>query len=85
MEIKNQNTAQCQVPTVKYNGRYYRVQKDRNGFEYIKVSQGGKRVIIALSTLESKDPVFNYVFNYGFRNNPNPELDKLARERIYNK
>ncbi|MGX9985846.1 hypothetical protein [Soonwooa purpurea] len=83
--MKNQNTAHCQVPTVKYNGRYYRVQKDRNGFEYIKVSQYGKRVIIALSTLESKDPVFNYVFNYGFRNNPNPELDKLARERIYNK
>ena len=85
MEIKNQNTAHCQVPTVKYNGRDYRVQKDRNGFEYIKVSQDGKRVIIALSNLESKDPVFNYVFNYGFRNNPNPELDKLARERIYNK
>ncbi|MGL6039324.1 MAG: hypothetical protein ACRC0E_10615 [Soonwooa sp.] len=84
METKNQNTAHCQVQTVKYNGRDYRVQKDRNGFEYIKVSKNGKRVIIALSKLESKDPIINHVFNYGFRNNPNPELDKLARERMYN-
>lgn len=84
METKNQNTAHCQVRTVKYNGRDYRVQKDRNGFEYIKVSKNGKIVIIAISTLESKDPIINHVFNYGFRDFPNQELDNLVLQRIYN-
>lgn len=85
METKNKNTAHCQVQTVKYNGRDYRVQKDQNGFEYIKVSKDGKRVIIAISKLESKDPVFNYVFNYGFRDNPSERLTQLAKERIIGK
>ena len=85
METKNQNTAHCQVQTVKYNGRDYRVQKDQKGFEYIKVSKDGKRVIIAISKLESKDPVFNYIFNYGFRDNPSERLTQLAKERIIGK
>ncbi len=85
MKSNVQNTAHRQVRTVKYNDRDYRVQKDRNGFEYIKVSELGKRKVIALSTLEQDDEVFNYIFNYGFRDNPDPLLDALAKERIYRK
>lgn len=32
-----------------------------------------------------EDEVFRYIFCYGFRDNPNPELDRLAKERIYGK
>ena len=70
--------------TVKYNGRDYRVQKDKNGFRYIKVSESGKRVIIPIKN-KPKDEVFDYIFNYGFRDNPCERLSRLARERIYKK
>lgn len=85
MKSKVQKTEHCQVRTVKYNDRDYRVQKDRNGFEYIKVSEAGKRKIIAISKLETDDEVFNYIFNYGFRDRPCERLSRLARERIYGK
>ena len=70
------------TPTVKYNGRTYRVQSDKNGFRYIKVSENGKRVIIPIKQ-EPKDEVFDYIFNYGFRDNPNERLSQLAKERAY--
>ena len=72
------------TPTVKYNNRDYRVQSDKNGFRYIKVSENGKRVIIPVRD-EPKDEVFDYVFNYGFRDNPCERLSRLAKERIYKK
>ena len=72
------------TPTVKYKGRYYKVQSDKSGFRYIKVSENGKRVIIPIKD-EPKDEVFYYIFNYGFRDNPNERLSQLAKERIYKK
>ena len=72
------------TPTVKYNGRDYRVQSDKNGFRYIKVSENGKRVIIPIKD-KSKDEVFDYIFNYGFRDNPCERLSRLAKERVYGK
>ena len=70
------------TPTVKYNNRDYRVQSDKNGFRYIKVSENGKRVIVPIKD-EPRDEVFDYIFNYGFRDNPSERLSKLAKERIY--
>ena len=32
-----------------------------------------------------EDEVFRYIFCYGFRDNPDPRLDALAKERIYKK
>ena len=72
------------TPIVKYNNRDYRVQSDKNGFRYIKVSENGKRVIIPIKD-EPRDEVFDYVFNFGFRDNPNERLTQLAKDRIYNK
>ena len=68
--------------TVKYNGRDYRVQSDKNGFRYIKVSENGKRVIIPIK-YEPKDEVFDYIFNFGFKNYPCERLSRLAKERAY--
>ena len=82
MNKKILNTSHCQVKTVKYKGRDYRVQSDKNGFRYIKVSENGKRVIVPIKD-EPKDEVFEYIFNYGFRDNPCERLSRLARERIY--
>lgn len=72
----------CQVRTVKYNGLYYKVQKDKKGFEYIKVTQDGKRKIISLKSIiaTEEDEVHNYIFNYGWRDNPNERLSKICRE-----
>lgn len=70
--------------TVKHNGRDYRVQSDKNGFRYIKVSENGKRVIIPIKD-EPKDEVLDYILNYGFRDNPCERLSRLAKERIYKK
>lgn len=84
MKSKVQNTEHCQVRTVKYNDRDYKVQSDKNGFRYIKVSENGKRVIIPIKD-EPKDEVFEYIFNYGFRDNPCERLSRLAKERIYGK
>ena len=68
--------------TVKYNGRDYKVQSDKNSFRYIKVSENGKRVIIPIKN-EPKDEVFDYIFNYGFRDTPCERLSRLAKERVY--
>lgn len=68
--------------TVKYNGRDYKVQSDKNGFRYIKVSENGKRIIIPIKD-EPKDEVLDYIFNFGFRDNPSERLSRLAKERIY--
>lgn len=72
------------TPTVKYNGRDYRVQSDKNSFRYIKVSENGKRVIIPIKN-EPKDEILDYILNYGFRDNPCERLSRLAKERIYKK
>lgn len=72
------------TPTVKYKGREYKVQTDKNGFRYIKVSENGKRVIIPIKD-EPKDDIFDYIFNYGFRDNPNERLSRLAKEIVYGK
>ena len=72
------------TPTVKYNGRDYKVQSDKNGFRYIKVSENGKRVIIPIKD-KPKDEVLDYILNYGFRDRPCERLSRLAKERIYKK
>ena len=71
-------TSHCQVKTVKYNDRDYKVQTDRNGFRFIKVSENGKRVIIPVKKIEPDDIVFDYVFNFGFEKNKNKYLDMCA-------
>lgn len=78
MTSKNTNTSHCQVDTVRYNDRDYRVQTDRNGFRFIKVSENGKRVIIPLKILEPRDIVFDYIFNYGFEKTQNKYLEMSA-------
>ena len=70
------------TPTVKYKGRDYKVQSDKNGFRYIKVSENGKRVIIPIKD-EPKDEVLDYILNYGFRDNPCERLSQLAKNRVY--
>lgn len=75
----------CQVRIVKYNGFDYKIQKDKKGFEYIKVTQDGKRKIISLKSIieTEEDEVHNYIFNYGWRDNPDERLSKLAKEIVY--
>ena len=75
MKLNNINTSHCQVETVKYKDREYRVQTDRNGFRFIKVSENGKRKIIPLKTLEPNDIVFDYVFNGTFQKTKNNHLE----------
>ena len=77
-------TSHCQVEIVKYNDRDYRVQTDRNGFRFIKVSENGKRVIIPVKKIEPDDIVFDYVFNFGFEKNKNKYLDMCALLRTSN-
>ena len=77
-------TSHCQVATVKYNERDYKVQSDKNGFRFIKVSESGKRVIIPLKILEPRDIVFDYIFNYSFEKNKNKYLDMCALLRSSN-
>lgn len=71
-------TSHCQVATVKYNERDYKVQSDKNGFRFIKVLENGKRVIIPLKILEPRDIVFDYIFNYGFEKTQNKYLEMIA-------
>ena len=78
MNEKILNTSHSQVNTVKYNDRYYKVQSDKNGFRFIKVSENGKRVIIPLKILEPRDIVFDYIFNYGFEKTQNKYLEMSA-------
>ena len=75
MKLNNINTSHCQVETVKYKDREYRVQTDRNGSRFIKVSENGKRKIIPLKTLEPNDIVFDYVFNGTFQKTKNNHLE----------
>ena len=78
MNKKILNTSHCQVKTVKYKDRDYKVQADKNGFRFIKVSENGKRVIIPLKILEPRDIVFDYIFNYGFEKTQNKYLEMSA-------
>ena len=78
MNEKILNTSHCQVEIVKYNDRDYKVQSDKNGFRFIKVSENGKRVIIPLKILEPRDIVFDYIFNYGFEKTKNKYLEMSA-------
>ena len=78
MISKNTNTSHCQVKTVKYKDRDYKVQADKNGFKFIKVSENGKRIIIPLKILEPNDIVFDYIFNFGFQKNKNKYLEMCA-------
>ena len=78
MNEKILNTSHSQVNTVKYNDRYYKVQSDKNGFKFIKVSENGKRVIIPIKKLEPRDIVFDYIFNYGFEKTQNKYLEMSA-------
>lgn len=73
-------TCHCQVTSVKYNNRDYKIQRDKNRFSYIKVSVGGKRLIIPVIFTEEKNEIFDYIFNYGWRDNPNPKLDELIKK-----
>ena len=84
MDQSSHITCHCQVATVKYNERDYKVQSDKNGFRFIKVSESGKRIIIPLKILEPNDIVFDYIFNYGFEKNKNKYLDMCALLRSYN-
>ena len=78
MNEKILNTSHSQVEIVKYNDRDYKVQSDKNGFKFIKVSENGKRVIIPLKIIEPLDIVFDYVFNYGFDKTQNKYLEMSA-------
>ena len=78
MKTKSINTSHSQVNAVKYNDRDYKVQSDKNGFRFIKVSENGKRIIIPLKTLEPNDIVFDYIFNYGFEKTQNKYLEMSA-------
>ena len=78
MDTKSNITSHCQVNTVKYKDRDYKVQADKNGFKFIKVSENGKRVIIPLKIIEPLDIVFDYVFNYGFDKTQNKYLEMSA-------
>ena len=82
MNSKNHITAHCQATTVKYNDRDYFIQKDKNGFRYIKVSVDGKRVVIPVKE-EIPDIVFDYVLNGKFKEQKNPILDMCVRLRCY--
>jgi hypothetical protein len=82
MNEKILNTSHCQVKTVKYKDRDYKVQSDKNGFKFIKVSENGKRIIIPLKILETNDIVFDYIFNFGFQKNKNKYLEMCALLRI---
>lgn len=84
MSEKILNTSHSQVNTVKYKDRDYKVQSDKNGFKFIKVSENGKRIIIPLKILEPNDIVFDYIFNYGFEKNKNKYLDMCALLRSSN-
>ena len=84
MDTKSNITSHCQVNTVKYKDRDYKVQSDKNGFRFIKVSESGKRIIIPLKILEPNDIVFDYIFNYGFEKNKNKYLDMCALLRSSN-
>ena len=84
MNEKILNTSHCQVATVKYKDRDYKVQSDKNGFKFIKVSENGKRIIIPLKILETNDIVFDYIFNFGFEKNKNKYLDMCALLRTSN-
>ena len=78
MNEKILNTSHCQVKTVKYKDRDYKVQADKNGFRFIKVSENGKRIIIPLKILEPNDIVFDYIFNFGFEFSQNKYLEMSA-------
>ena len=78
MNEKILNTSHCQVKTVRYKDRNYKVQADKNGFKFIKVSENGKRIIIPLKILETNDIVFDYIFNFGFQKNKNKYLEMCA-------
>ena len=84
MNEKSINTSHCQVKTVRYKDRDYKVQADKNGFKFIKVSENGKRIIIPLKILEPNDIVFDYIFNFGFQKNKNKYLDMCALLRSAN-
>ena len=45
MNEKILNTSHCQVEIVKYNDRDYKVQSDKNGFRFIKVSDFVRKAI----------------------------------------
>ena len=84
MNEKILNTSHSQVNTVKYNERDYKVQSDKNGFRFIKVSESGKRVIIPIKNLEQDDIVFDYVFNGKFQEKNNKYLDMCVLLRNSN-
>ena len=84
MTSKNTNTSHCQVEIVKYNDRDYKVQSDKNGFRFIKVSENGKRVIIPIKKLKQDDIVFDYVFNGKFQEKNNKYLDMCVLLRSSN-
>ena len=77
----NCQVANCQVHNCQvHNGRSYKIQTDKNGFRYIKVSDNGERKIIPVKRLEL-DEVASYVFG-GFQKKYDQRLDNLARERM---
>ena len=84
MKSKSNFTSHCQVETVKYNDRDYRVQSDKNGFKFIKVSENGIRKIISIKSLEPNDIVFDYVFNFTFQKSRNKYLEMCVILRSSN-
>ena len=84
MNEKILNTSHCQVKTVKYKDKDYKVQSDKNGFRFIKVSENGKRVIIPIKKLKQDDIVFDYVFNGKFQEKNNKYLDMCVLLRSSN-
>lgn len=82
MELPKYITAHCQATSVKYGDREYSIQKDKNGFRYIKVSNAGKRIVVPVKN-EVQDIVFDYVLNGKFKEQKNKILDMCVRLRCY--
>jgi hypothetical protein len=70
----NYLTAERDQVTVTYGNKDYRIYEDR-GNRHIIVFEQGKRRKITVKTVE-KDPLFDYIFNYGFKNS-DENLDKV--------
>ena len=83
MNTENQLRKTC---TGVYAGTRQLPIKEQRGRKYVNFQ--GKQVNlkdIPEGFAPEEDEVFRYIFCYGFRDNPDPRLDALAKERIYKK
>lgn len=77
----NTETELYQTCTGVYCGTRQLPIKEQRGRRYVNFK--GRQINIKdIPEQEQNDPVFDYIFNYGWRNNPNPEMDRMVKERI---